>query len=433
MNILVPFFTRLELILMHPRFTPVCFLAFIRIRFVLIVFVPVEPGSDALWYFNRASTLAEQGTYSENGLPTAFWPVGYPAFLALLFAFTGTHLAVAQFANLFLAACTFWLLFRFVQAVFENDLAARLSVLLLTLYPNNAAYVPQILSETLYTFLLLFASVLLVTRRSAPIFILVGITLGLATLVKTQTLLLAPIIVTIAFLKDWTISAAKPAILRAAAIFVLMLAVVTPWTLRNYSIFGDFILVSTNGGVTLLSGNNPSVVGDYRNDYSEADPLFKQAGFSTANQVAADKHARRLAQQWILENPGDFIGLIPKKFFRFWGPDGEGEWGYQRGTSWYDQEARWFRLVRVINQTYYFLLLTGFTIAIWRLLRTPAMPKLYLGMAIAIYFTFVSLVFSGQSRYHFPVMPFVLAYVAWIGSGALRPNRLREIHGGRTK
>ncbi len=423
MNIFAPLATRLELVLTHPWFTPVCFLAFIGVRLALIVFVPVEPGSDALWYFNRAATLAEQGSYSENGLPTAFWPVGYPAFLALLFTFTGTHLAVAQFANLFLAAATFWLLFRFVQAVFESDLAARLSVLLLTLYPNNAAYVPQVLSETLYTFLLLFASVLLVTRRSAPALILVGITLGFATLVKTQTLLLAPVVVAIAYSKDWTMGAAKPAIFRAAAIFVLVLMVVAPWTLRNHSVFGEFILVSTNGGVTLLSGNNPSVIGDYRHDYSENDPLFKQAGFSAADQVAADKRARQLAKEWILENPGGFIGLMPKKFFRFWGPDGEGEWGYQRGTPWYDREAKWFRSVRIVNQAYYFLLLTGFAMAIWRLLRIPAMPQLYLGLAIAIYFTFISLVFSGQSRYHFPVMPFVIAYVAWIGSGALRPKR----------
>lgn len=423
MNISPSLVTRLESMLMHPWFTPVCFLAFIGIRLALIVFVPVEPGSDALWYFNRASTLAEQGSYSENGLPTAFWPVGYPAFLALLFTFTGTHLAIAQFANLFLAAATFWLLFRFVQTVFESDLAARLSVLLLTLYPNNAAYVPQILAETLYTFLLLLASVLLVTRRSAPALILVGITLGFATLVKTQTLLLAPIIVAIAFLKDWTMGAVKPAIFRAAAIFALMLMVVSPWTMRNHSVFGDFVLVSTNGGVTLLSGNNPSVAGDYRRDYSETDPLFKQAGFSVADQVGADRRARQLAKEWILENPWGFIGLMPKKLFRFWAPDGEGEWGYQRGTPWYDREAKWFRSVRIVNQAYYFLLLTGFAMAIWRLLRTLAMPRLYLGLAIAIYFTFISLVFSGQSRYHFPVMPFVIAYVAWIGSGVLRPKR----------
>ncbi|WP_178298023.1 hypothetical protein [Nitrosospira sp. Nsp11] len=40
-----------------------------------------------------------------------------------------------------------------------------------------------------------------------------------------------------------------------------------------------------------------------------------------------------LPTEWILENPGTFIGMMPKKFFRFWGMDGEGEWGYQAGTT----------------------------------------------------------------------------------------------------
>lgn len=424
MNLFPPLITRLESLLAHPWFIPVCFLTFIGIRLVLIVFIPVELSSDALWYFNRGVVLSERGSYSENGVPTAYWPVGYPAFLALLFNFTGPQLAVVQLANLFLAACTFWLLFYFVRAVFDNDLAARLSILLLTLYPNNAVYASFVLSEVLYTCLLLFVSVLLVTSRSKSTLLLIGVTFGLAALVKTQTVLLAPLLVIIAVLKNWSLHALKPAIIRALAVSAIMLAVVSPWTLRNYTVFGEFILVSTNGGQSLLAGNNPSVVGDYRHDFSDKDPVFKQVGFSVDDQVAADKRAGQLAKQWILENPGAFIGLMPKKFFRLWGPDGEGEWAYQAGTPWYDQQAKWFRLARVINQAYYFFLLGAFAFAIWKLWHTPAKPKLYYGLVIAAYFTFISLVFSGQSRYHFPVMPFVIAYAAWIGAGILRSKRL---------
>ncbi len=424
MKVDTPSGTRVESLLMHPWFIPLCFLVFIGIRLALLLFIPIEPSSDASWYFNRAVTLVQHGSYSENGLPTAYWPVGYPAVLALLFTFTGPNLAAAQFANLFFAACSFWLLFRFVKTVFESELAARLSVLLLTLYPNNAAYVPLVATETLYTCLLLCVSVLLVTRSSLPTLLLIGITLGLATLIKTQTLLLAPVLVIIASLKNWSLHAFKPAMVRAITAFILMLAVIAPWTLRNYAVFDEFILVSTNGGTSLLAGNNPSVVGDYKHDYSDTDPLFKQAGFSAANQVESDKRARQLAKQWILENPGTFIGLMPKKFFRFWAPDGEAEWGYQAGTPWYDQYAKWFRSARIINQVYYFILLGGFAVATWKLLRTPAKPELYYGLAIAAFFTLISLVFSGQSRYHFPVMPFVLAYAAWIGSEVLRSKKL---------
>lgn len=419
MKAYTPLGVRFESVLMHPRFIPVCFSVFIAIRLALLLFIPVEPSSDALWYFGRAITLTERGSYSESGLPTAYWPVGYPAFLALLFTFTGPHLAAVQFANLFFAGCSFWLLLRFVQKVFESELAARLSILLLTLYLNNAAYVPLVATETLYTSLLLLVSVLLLARQSLPMFLLIGVILGFATLIKTQTLLLAPLLVTIGYSKNWSFSAFKAAITRALMISIFMLVVIAPWTIRNYAVFGEFILVSTNGGTSLLAGNNPSVVGDYKHDYSETDPLFKQAEFSAANQIAADKRARQLAKEWILENPGTFIGLMPKKFFRFWAPDGEAEWAYQAGTPDYELHATWFRLARVTNQVYYFLLLGCFGFAIWRLFRSPAKPKLYYGLVVAVYFTFISLVFSGQSRYHFPVMPFVLAYAAWIGSEIL--------------
>lgn len=416
--------TRFESLLMHPWFIPLCFFVFIGTRFALLHFVPVELSSDALWYFGRAVTLMEDGSYSEGGLPTAYWPIGYPAFLALLFTFTGPHLVAVQFANLFFAGCTFWLLFYFVKNVFKDDLAARLSILLLTLYPNNAVYVSFALSEMLYTCLLLLISVVLVTRPTALALLLSGIMLGIAALIKTQTVLLAPVLVAIAFSTDWTFRDFKAAILRAVTVSVIMLAVIAPWTLRNYAVFDEFILVSTNGGASLLAGNNPSVVGDYRHDFSDTDPLFEEVEFSVADQVESDKRARQIAKQWILENPFTFIGLMPKKFFRFWGMDGEGEWAYQAST-WYEQNVLWFRSARVINQAYYFLLLTGFIVAIWKLLHTPSKPKLYYGFAIAAYFTFISLIFSGQSRYHFPVMPFVIAYAAWVGSEILHNSKKR--------
>jgi 4-amino-4-deoxy-L-arabinose transferase and related glycosyltransferases of PMT family len=423
MNADTPIGSRLESLLMHSWFNPLCFTVFIGTRFALLLFVPVEPSSDAMWYFSRAITIVEHGSYSEGGLPTAFWPVGYPAFLALLFTFTGPHLVVVQFANLVLAACTYWLLFYFTKTIFKSDSTARLSILLLTLYPNNAAYIPFVVSEMLYTCLLLFVSLLMLTRQSTSAILLCGIAFGFATLIKTQTLLLAPLLATIAYSKDWTLHDFKAGIIRAITISILMLAVIAPWTLRNYLVFDEFIPVSTNGGTSLLAGNNPSVVGDYTRDFSDTDPLYKEAGFSAANQVASDRRARELAKSWILENPGTFIGMMPKKFFRFWAMDGEGEWGYQAGTPWYEQHAKWFRSIRIVNQIYYFLLLGGFSVAIWRLLRTPAKPAMYYGLVIAIYFTLISLVFSGQSRYHFPVMPFVLAYAAWIGNEMLNSKK----------
>ena len=75
----------------------------------------------------------------------------------------------------------------------------------------------------------------------------------------------------------------RGALIRAVVVGIVALATVSPWTYRNYQVFGTFILVSTNGGMTMLTGNNPSVVGDYGRNFSEDDPLVKAARFSVAD------------------------------------------------------------------------------------------------------------------------------------------------------
>jgi hypothetical protein len=52
-------------------------------------------------------------------------------------------------------------------------------------------------------------------------------------------------------------------------------------------------------------------------------------------------------------------------------------------------------------------------LALVRLVRTRAPPHRYCGFVFAIATTLLCIVFSGQSRYHFPAMPFLIAYAGW--------------------
>jgi len=393
---------------------PLCFIAFMSSRIAVLLIPVPDPFSDAGWYLSRAITLANNGTYSEGGILTAYWPVGYPAFLALLFKIAGPSLLAARVANLVLAGASFWLLYRVVKRFIDDELVARGAVLLFTLYPNNAAYVSLLLTETLYTFLLLAASLLLLSRQNWLTAITAGGVFGLAILVKTQTMLLIPVLAFLASFDQWSFKDAYRAMVRSGTICLLALAVVVPWTLRNYAVFKTFVLVSTNGGMALLAGNNASVVGDYGSDFSPDDPLLVQAQFSVEDQIGANRRASSLALKWIKDHPGQFLGLIPKKLFRLWAFDGEGEWGYQ-DSEFYRKNWVWFRAARVINQLFYFAALSLCLVGLWMLAKTKiSSPRAYYGLAVVSIITLISAVFSGQSRYHFPAMPFVLAYAAWV-------------------
>src|SRR5262245_51411015 len=106
--------------------------------------------------------------------------------------------------------------------------------------------------------------------------------------------------------------------------------------------------------------------------------------------------------------------LLPMKWFRLWAPDGEAEWGFQAGYKQYDEYVCYFRAVRYLNQGYYGLLLLGFAWAGFLLfsgrvrISELRFDWWVLPYAIALYATFLSLVFSGQSRFHYPIMPIVV-------------------------
>lgn len=207
-----------------------------------------------------------------------------------------------------------------------------------------------------------------------------------------------------------------------------MAAVLVPWAVRNSQIFGKVVLVSTNEGATLLTGNNPSADGGYVGN----DPLVAQRNFSVPDQVESDRRATKLAIEWIKENPGRFVELIPLKIWSLWSKDGEAEWGYQADYSHYQQYKSIFRSARWANQVFYSLLLVGALVAFIPIVRNRhslAWPWVLFGYCLMFYLTTISIVFSGQPRFHFPAMPWVTMYAGWsavmlckqVFPGSIRP------------
>src|SRR5207302_10314972 len=78
---------------------------------------------------------------------------------------------------------------------------------------------------------------------------------------------------------------------RAFIVYAAMAAVLVPWAARNTLAFGETVLISTNGGASLLAGNNPSANGSNFED----DSLAAQRKFFVRDQVAADRRAKELA------------------------------------------------------------------------------------------------------------------------------------------
>jgi hypothetical protein len=116
----------------------------------------------------------------------------------------------------------------------------------------------------------------------------------------------------------------KEKLRRTGALVAGILLVIGPVTARNYLVSGDFVLISSNGGLNFYLGNNPLAAGIYYNvdriDLA-TDPDGRRFLEAESGRVLTHSEASSLwmdkAQSFILEEPGSAIGLMAKKLLLF--------------------------------------------------------------------------------------------------------------------
>ena len=391
-----------------------------------LLFLGVQPTSDDAWYFDTAKAIAAGRGFAEADGPTLFWPVGWPAFLGTLMRMFGSHVLVGQCANLVLSMAVIILVALIGKRLFAGSPTWRLAAFMLAIYPNHIASVALMSVENYFEFLLLLGFLLLMSRSTVGL-LAAGLVFGMASLTKTQAVLLPPILALPLLIAMPFWPAARRWLRTMILVGLAMLVVILPWTVRNYEIFHAVVPIAANGGFNLLRGNNPSATGGY----TMADPLFDNLPKGPANTVTMDHMAQERGARWIRENPAKFLALIPAKLKGLWLGDGETEWLFQMGYPGYADHARLFRGVRIVNQLFYFALLAGALASLPGLIRQRRSlpPWAFSGWAAVVYFSTVTIVFFGQSRFHFALMPFVILYAAWrvCRSATARPasERLR--------
>ena len=419
---------RIVRLLMAPAALPVVFDVYLALRAVVIAGA-VVPSSDADWYYGHGAMLAHGlGYLNGQGMPTAFWPVGWPWLLSLAFRVFGVSIWTVAGINWLASALTAWLTLDLGRRLSGSELAARCGLLMLAVYPNAVLYVPLALTEVMYTALLMGGIWLMIARPGWLWTVLAGLVFGVATLVKAQTLVIIPAIALIMLCRQGDVWRRLPQVAaRTMVVFIAAALVIAPWTIRNHRELGAWVTVSTNGGITLLTGNNDSARGGYTPD----DALVHSIdALKDSDEVAYDAQSRALGVGWIKAHPTRFVALAPLKVWHLWGPDGEGQWAYETGSWAFKAAPHAFLAVRAVNQVWYWLLLVAFVVAPWRMIvaRRAAGARIIdwwlVAYVVALFPTAIAVVFSGQSRFHYPAMPFVCLIAGWLVADWLtRRNR----------
>ncbi|NQT53624.1 glycosyltransferase family 39 protein [bacterium] len=424
-------------------FLPICFAVALLLRVAWVATHDPYPAADYKWYWNAARSIAAGHGFTAQGLPTARWPVGYPAFLGGLFALTGPSLVVGRVANIVLYLGIILLATVLARRMLASERAARLAALILAIYPNHIYHASLLLSEIFFTFLLLLGVVLLTTlRRRVGWTAVAGLVFGYATLTKPQALLIPALVIGVSLLRNlsWRGALGHAGLLVAAT--VPMAAVIAPWTMRNHRVFGRPFLVSTNGAYNLLVGNNPHARGRSKFDRKVA-AYARLWGRRHGPKREVFHHDRASAAAWkfIREHPGRVVALWPRKLFYAYRSDWEGIGWHAKceerrleeaagiakdeGSSGddADEDGSKYRPHKAVAMAVYVLVLIGMLRTVWvgfirrRKQTAAALPWASLGLWLTLYFSLIVLAFFGSPRFHFPLIPFFAIYAAAAATG----------------
>jgi len=256
--------------------------------------------------------------FTPANTPTAHWSFLYPLYLAGIYAVTGYHPLAARLLQGAVGGALLCFLVYRIGCRVVNEETGLVAAGLAAVYGYFIYYNVALMTETFFIVLVLLTLYLSIELKENPTrirWIGLGLSLGLAALLRQTILLFVPFLLFWLFLE-----------LRARGIrwwdFALPIAIIilliSPWTLRNYRVYRGFLLLNSNAGYAFFASNNPNLGTDWRNDVVVVPVPDELAG---RNEAELDRALTRRGLQFILADPERYLRLTLDKtleYFKFW-------------------------------------------------------------------------------------------------------------------
>jgi tetratricopeptide (TPR) repeat protein len=406
--------------------------ATIVVRFIYLLQIQNSPTFNAPlvdqeWHWKWAGDILG-GSFLGGG--AYFRAPLYPYFLAFLRLITDSSFFWVRFLQVLLSAGTAFILVKLAEKLF-NRTTAVVAGLIYAFYGTLVYFDTTLLIPVLFIFLSVLGVYLLVAYRKSSFWLTwlaTGLVLGLAAITRPNILAVIPFLILWAVLRDRAILS-RSVRLKTAAIMVLgVILPIIPVTVKNVAKSGDFILISSQGGINFYLGNN-----------SDADGLTVvmpeldrtrlpgwQEFIPTTNAIAERESRRGLSEgeissfwtrkalNFISDHPGDFLVLTFKKFVYLIS-------GFEHSNNadiYFDRSESSLLSILIWRGPIYFpfgLLLPFAFAGIWLYRKqTYVLWPVYIFL---IAYALTVLAFFITARYRLPLVPFLILPAA---AGAVR-------------
>ncbi|MDO8594566.1 MAG: glycosyltransferase family 39 protein [bacterium] len=366
----------------------------------------IEPVVDARSYDQIAvNLLAGQGFKEDSTLSYEFDPsiirAGplYEFFLAGVYGTFGYHFEVVWILQALLHAATAFIIFLTARILFpeRGDAIGLVAAALIGFHPDLIEISAMLMTETLYLFLVTLTVFLFFKVYQKPsslrLALLLGASTGLSLLIRPPVLLFVPVFLCLfGIRKEY----------KGAAAFLLTLVLfLSPWVMRNYVVYKQFIPTTLIGeynvwvGNTLVSDGGQLSMGDNpATAYLETNGVF---GFKEKAGVEFRSFVRL--------HPMQFIELSAVRTIRYMSLIRPmGFWFYESGLPQ-------LTFIALSGLSIMILFVTG-AAGLWRVFQQKKEWRYYvaalaLAAPLPLIFTVV------QSRYRFQVYPLLALFGAY--------------------
>lgn len=288
-------------------------------------------GGDSPFYIEIAKNISAGNGMAYSNAPTAYVSPGYPIFLAGCFSVFGENLLWTSLFQCLLSALVCVLVALTAEIVFGRRVGFVAGLIACFYYELIFWTSGQILTEPLYTFLLSAAVYSLiragVSEKSVKLnYSIAGVLFGLAALVRPIALVitlgigLLVLIISFFYHRKQSIHF----LIFTAVCFLIM----QPWAIRNYFVFNQYLLTSSESGHVLWAGNNPEFDLYEHPDFGRyggytimfEPPADLQQELKGKSQMESDRIYSRRAQEHIFDHPGTFVIRALHKTWNMWRP-----------------------------------------------------------------------------------------------------------------
>lgn len=268
------------------------------------------------------------------GAPTAHWSFLYTLYLAAVYGVVGYHPLVARIVQAMIVGVLMpYLSFKLANRYF-NAKVGLVAAAIVAGYIYFFYYAATLMTEMFYITAILWgidiaeqiADTFKKQQTPKRLWLFLGLALGIAVLLRQLFLLIIP------FLSLWIIWRAyqeKPhlawrAFWGLAASGVIVLAMVLPWTVRNYQVFHRFVLLNTNAGYAFFWGNHPIHGNNFISILPYDGPSYQDLvpeELRHLDEAALDQALLKRAMQIIADDPVRYLRLSlsrTKDYFKFW-------------------------------------------------------------------------------------------------------------------